>query len=228
MRLEVFRRINQGGTPLSGQDIQLANYGEQSPSLGFIRLVGVYDTKRASLHRFVKTAKDSFGLEYLWSSVPARENWQDLWQDKELARGQTASEMFLWSLMTAQHTQLDNILQNADALTKLNVCFNRGIDEALDVYCAQLHYQDQNRDTPPAIMPLDEMRSSFFAYFSEWIAKLGVAVPSLDLRKHRTVASLIGGGYRTGVKPSNLTSSQCATDCRGDPSSNGVRLNPGN
>ena len=30
-RLEVFRRINQGGTPLSGQDIRLAYYGENSP-----------------------------------------------------------------------------------------------------------------------------------------------------------------------------------------------------
>ena len=110
--------------------------------------------------------------------------------------------------MTAQHTQLDNILQNADALTKLNVRFNRGIDEALDVYCAQLHYQDQNPEAPPAIMPLDEMRLSFFAYFSDWIAKLGVAGPSLDVRKHRTVASLIGGAYRTGVKPGSLTNSQ--------------------
>jgi hypothetical protein len=41
MRLEIFRRINQGGTPLSGQDIRLAYYGEKSPSLALIRLAGV-------------------------------------------------------------------------------------------------------------------------------------------------------------------------------------------
>jgi hypothetical protein len=43
MRLEIFRRINQGGTPLSGQDIRLAYYGAKSRSLALIRLAGVYD-----------------------------------------------------------------------------------------------------------------------------------------------------------------------------------------
>ena len=36
MRLEIFRRINQGGTPLSGQDLRLAYFGETSPSLALI------------------------------------------------------------------------------------------------------------------------------------------------------------------------------------------------
>ncbi|NEQ85009.1 MAG: DUF262 domain-containing protein, partial [Moorea sp. SIO2I5] len=41
-KLEIFRRINEGGTPLSGQDIRLAYYS-QSKSVTFIRLVGIHD-----------------------------------------------------------------------------------------------------------------------------------------------------------------------------------------
>ncbi|MEJ0089585.1 MAG: DUF262 domain-containing protein [Limisphaerales bacterium] len=57
MRLEVFRRINQGGTPLSGQDIRLAYYGGQSSSIAFIRIVGVYDSTKVSGQRFRETTK---------------------------------------------------------------------------------------------------------------------------------------------------------------------------
>src|SRR5450759_1556822 len=64
MRLEIFRRINQGGTPLSGQDIRLAYYGAKSPSLAVIRLAGVYDPDREASGRFLKTARTQFGLAY--------------------------------------------------------------------------------------------------------------------------------------------------------------------
>jgi hypothetical protein len=53
MRLEVFRRINQGGTPLSGQDIRLAYFGDKSPSVAFIRLVGIHDRTAVASSRFI-------------------------------------------------------------------------------------------------------------------------------------------------------------------------------
>lgn len=199
MRLEVFRRINQGGTPLSGQDIRLAYYGEQSPTTAFIRLVGVYDGQRQAAQRFVDSARVNYGLEYPWTDPIAGDSWKDLWEDKELARGQTASEMFLWSLMAAQYTQLDGIIQNKDALAKLNVRFNQNIDDALDVYCAQLNYQDRNPAAPPVLFTSHDLQTSFFPYFAYWIAELGAKGPSLDVRKHRTVASIIGASYRMGI-----------------------------
>ena len=64
--------------------------------------------------------------------------------------------------MSAQYGKVDTILQNSDALQKLNVRFNGGTDEALDAYCAQLHWQDTNRGTPPALMTFDEMHDQFF------------------------------------------------------------------
>jgi Protein of unknown function DUF262 len=199
MRLEVFRRINQGGTPLSGQDIRLAYYGEKSPAVTFIRLVGIYDQDRQASQRFIGMAADKFAVAYPWIDETAREAWQDTWTDKALARGQTASEMFLWSLMAAQYDKLDNLLQNPDALRKLNVRFNKGIDEALDAYCAQLHFQDNNSDVPSVLLSHDQMRDEFFPCFQGWIAHLGASGPSLDVRKNRTVASLIGASFRERV-----------------------------
>lgn len=208
MRLEVFRRINQGGTPLSGQDIRLAYYGDNSPSLAFIRIVGIYDAGRQAAQRFVKTAGVKYGIVYPWTSGAAQEAWNDLWADKDLAKGQTASEMFLWSLMTAQHKELDTLLQNGDALRKLNVSFNKEIDGAMDVYCAQLRFQDTHDGLPPILITFADMRDRFFPVFQTWIAKLGAMGPSLDVRKYRTVAALIGASFREGIATQTWTRDQ--------------------
>lgn len=209
MRLEVFRRINQGGTPLSGQDIRLAYYGDKSPSLALIRLVGIYDRTRLAANRFLVSAKNQYELSYPWTDSSAQEVWQEWWQDKEIARGQTASETFLWSLVVSQVLQLDAILQNDGALQKLNARFNRAIDEALDAYCAQLRWQDANSSTPPAVMPFKEMRDEFFPHFQRWIASLlGQKGPSLPVSKHRIVAAIIGAAYRAKVDARKFSEQQ--------------------
>ena len=208
MRLEVFRRINQGGTPLSGQDIRLAYYGDQSPSIAFIRLVGVYDGQRQAAQRFIDGAREKYGFNYPWDLASANDAWKDMWDEKELARGQTASEMFLWCLMSAQVSELDGIIQNKDAMAKINVRFNQSIDEALDVYCAQLNYQDRHTSVPPVLFSAQELQNGVFPYFAAWIEELGAKGPSLDVRKHRTVASLIGGSYRMKIDIDKFTDAQ--------------------
>jgi hypothetical protein len=205
MRLEIFRRINQGGTPLSGQDIRLAYYGEKSPSLALIRLAGVYDPNREASKRFLERAQE-IGLSYPWKN---HEVWKDWWEDKAISRGQTASEAFLWSLIVAQVDRLNQIMTNQEALKKLNVVFNRDIDAALDAYCAQLRWQDTNSSTPPVLMTYDEMRDSFFPYFEKWINQLiGQKGLSLPLQKHRTVAAVIGAAYRGAIDPNTLIEQQ--------------------
>ena len=119
MKLEVFRRINQGGTPLSGQDIRLAYFGEASTSVTFIRLVGVYDKCSVAANRFISGAKEKFELTFPWTDELAFSTWNDWWAEKEISRGQTASEMFLWSLMAAQASKLDNLLSDRGALGAL-------------------------------------------------------------------------------------------------------------
>jgi hypothetical protein len=209
MRLEVFRRINQGGTPLSGQDIRLAYYGGKSPSLALIRLAGVYDPDRQAAFRFLKSAGEQYGLSYPWKNNSAREVWRDWWEDKEIARGQTPSETFLWSLVVAQVAELNTILQNPSALQKLNTRFNRAIDEALDVYCAQLRWQDSDTSMPPVLMPLKEMRDQFFPHFEQWVGLfLGQKGPNLPVSKHRIVAAIIGAAYKARVDPTNFSEQQ--------------------
>lgn len=200
MRLEVFRRINQGGTPLSGQDIRLAYYGEQSPSLAFIRIAGIYDIERRAAQRFLSSAKTRWGLDYPWSNPAAQEAWSDWWLDKEIAHGQTSSETLLWSMIAAEYQAVDAILGNAAALQKLGTRFNKGIDEVLDVYCAQLRWQDVNHDALPVVLTYDAIRQRFFPHFERMIALLlGRNGPSLPVTKHRLVATAIGASFAAGV-----------------------------
>ena len=206
MRLEIFRRINQGGTPLSGQDIRLAYYGERSASLALIRLAGIYDPDREASKRFLERAQDEFGLSYPWKN---HEVWKEWWEEKAISRGQTASEAFLWSLIVAQVDRLNQIMTNQEALKTLNVGFSRDIDAALDAYCAQLRFQDTDSSMPPVLMTFDEVRDKFFPHFEDWINLLiGQKGVSLQLQKHRTVAAIIGAAYRGHVDLNSLNEQQ--------------------
>ncbi len=211
MRLEIFRRINQGGTPLSGQDIRLAYYGSESPSLALIRLAGVYDRERPAAKRFLKKngPAELLGVEYPWKDEAARKMWESWWAEKEISRGQTASETFLWAFISAQAEKLDNILQNKSALQDLNCRFNGSIDAALDACCAQLRYQDLNTDTPTALMPYSEMRDGFFPAFENWVGYvLGLKGPSLPINKRRTLSAVIGAAYVLSINPLDLNDQQ--------------------
>jgi hypothetical protein len=206
MRLEVFRRINQGGTPLSGQDIRLAYYGENSPSLAFIRLVGVHKPDRQASKRFVENAKSKYGIEYPWKKDTALEAWSDWWEGKELARGQAPSESFLWALIAAQYGKLNDILKSPSALNSLNVRFNKGIDEALDAFCAQLGWQDKNAGVPASLFTLSQLQSRFFPYYEGWIDKLlNQKGPNLNLTKNRMVSSVIGASHLIGLELKDIT-----------------------
>lgn len=206
MRLEVFRRINQGGTPLSGQDIRLAYYGEASPSLAFVRLVGIYDAQRHAANRFSATAQTKYGLSNPWNEFQSPSiAWFDLWDNKELARGQTASEMFLFTVLAAYHAEIDDIIQNGNALTKLGVRFNKSLDEVLDVACAQYRFQDANPDQPPILPTLPELKGRLFPHFAASIEKLTCFGPSLNVQKNRMMATAIGAVYRRRLDPESLT-----------------------
>ena len=62
LRLEIFRRINEGGTPLSGQDIRLSYYS-QSESVKFIQAVGFFDPLREGARRVI----EDVGYPWVWS-----------------------------------------------------------------------------------------------------------------------------------------------------------------
>ncbi len=200
-RLEIFRRINQGGTPLSGQDIRLAYYGEGSPSVTFVRLAGIFDEERPAARRSILNAREKYAIEFPWKS-PELATWRDWWEDKELAKGQTASEMFLWALVASTPEQLDNLLANSATLAHLKVKYDRTVDSALDAFCAQLRYQDrEDAAEPPLLATFGEIRDRFTPHFQQMFQSIaGVYATSTRVTKYRTVATVIGAAYAAEIE----------------------------
>lgn len=209
-RLEVFRRINQGGTPLSGQDIRLAYYGSESPSNAFIRIVGIYDRDRDAARRFLRGAKENYGLEYPWSDQNSYELWNDLWHQKTISIGQTPSEMFLWSLVAACQEKMDDLTKSKELRGHLNIKSSQLIDEVLDLYCAQSQFQDRlPKQAISYVMSVSELRDKYFPFFKSLFVRLvRPENRKLNVAKYRMLAMVIGTAYRLNKKADEITQSQ--------------------
>lgn len=209
MRLEVFRRINQGGTPLSAHDIRLAYYGEKSPSVAFIRLVGIFDTSRPAAVRFVANAEQNYNISHPWTE-PALAAWREWWNDKEIARGQMASESFLLALVAAQYESLDKILQDESARNAIGIRFLGAMDEALDAAVAQMQYQDRRSDSfTPLLMDFPTIQGKFFPFYESWINNiLNRQIPNLSITKHRLASSVVGAAFALDLAVDKLTPKQ--------------------
>jgi len=92
-------------------------------------------------------------------------------------------------------------------LQKLNCRFNRAIDEALDVVCAQLHYQDMNEGANcHLLMTFSEIQGVFFPSFQKWLGIiLAQKGPNIPVSKHRMLASLIGAAHALAINPETLS-----------------------
>ena len=145
-KLEIFRRINEGGTPLTAQDIRLSYYSE-SQSVYFVRLAGIYaDTDSAK--RMIQSAKRK-GVDNPWEQSPeAWQHWIDWWEGKAQAKGQTPSAMFLWYLVFSHRKELDDLTENPSVMRHLGMTLNGSTEQALDTYCAQLQFTDTEGQTP--------------------------------------------------------------------------------
>jgi len=92
LRLEIFRRINEGGVPLSPHDLRLATFGE-SDRVYFIRLAGVFDSTREGSARMILAGREKHKLEHPWKNSAV---WKSWWDDSAHAGGQSPSQMFLY------------------------------------------------------------------------------------------------------------------------------------
>lgn len=207
LKLETFRRINRGGEPLSGQDIRLAYYGDKSPSVTFIRLVGIYSRDRPGPQRFLASARDKYDLSFPWKDE-TYEEWAEWWKEKDLAKGQTPSEMFLWTLVAAYVEQLEQLLTNRDALATLRFSYDRSVDGALDAFCAQLQYQDQHPEAEPLLANVLTIREDLFPFFEDWFNTLLHRGPSLSVRQYRFLGAVIGAAFRLGISAKSVPEKQ--------------------
>ena len=221
-KLEIFRRINEGGTPLSGQDIRLAYYS-QSKAVTFIRLVGIhqhsnnvdedddetdkYDQIKQPSQRMLELAQ-SKGLSNPWdSNIEARNMWYQWWEGKEKVKGQTPSLMFLWYLVCLDRENFNNFLKRPH---HLKMAFGGLTENALDLYCHQLKYQEiEQKDQPKVISDLELISQRYFNGFAEWmevILSRGMSGVSVD--KYKQLALFIAGAVELSISPSNVSHKQ--------------------
>jgi hypothetical protein len=190
LRLEIFRRINEGGTPLSGQDIRLSYYS-QSEVVRFIQTVGFFDPLREGSRRVI----EDVGYPWVWSQYPQRsEQWKEWWSGSRTSLGQTASEMFLWYLISKYRNHIDRILIDRDRLaTNLKLTFRGNSDEVLDIACAQFRYEDLNPEEPRLLPNLETLKKEEFPLFARWWYEivLNCSTRIANVSKHRSIALLI-------------------------------------
>ena len=211
LRLEIFRRINQGGTPLSGQDIRLAYYSE-SLAVKFIQLAGIYDPDRTGSKRMIESSQDE--LSWPWQSIPvAAKLWRSWWSNTKTAIGQTSSEMFLWYIVAGNRSSIDRLLSNRNHLTtNLALTFRNSTDEVLDIVCAELRFEDQNPEIPRLLPDMHLLESKFLNEFQLWWTAIrSKCATQVQVGRHRSVALLIPGLTENFVSPDVLTDVQWGT-----------------
>jgi hypothetical protein len=189
LRLKIFRRINEGGTPLSGQDIRLGYYS-QSQAVRFIQAAGIFDPTREGAKRIIQDV----GYPWPWSNYPNEAaQWTEWWQDTKTALGQTPAEMFLWFLISHYRDKVAAILSNASNLAaNLKLTFRGNTEEVLDIFCAQMRHEEQTTGQPSLLPTLNTLKSDDFPTFVRWWYAIRTNCgPSVSVQKYRTVALLI-------------------------------------
>jgi len=201
-KLEIFRRINEGGTPLTAQDIRLAYYSE-SPTVMLIRLAGIHsDTPAAT--RMLEAAKKR-GVYNPWENQ--NETWKlwcDWWEGKFKSRGQTPSEMFLWYLVTLHRNEMDNLISSPTQMKHLPISFRGSTEEALDIYCAQLQWTDEKGGA--LVFPTyDRGLIEEFNEFAIWIKTiLSMGITGLSVDKYKQAALFIGAAVELKISHSEI------------------------
>ncbi|MCI5168208.1 MAG: hypothetical protein D3903_19505 [Candidatus Electrothrix sp. GM3_4] len=193
LKLEIFRRINQAGTPLSPQDIRLSYYGD-CDTVTFIRIAGIYDVKRQGSERMIESALEKYDLKWPWEDFDddMKNEWKSWWENKLTSTGQTASEMFCWYLIAIYRDQVDEILSNQKYLAKeLRAAFSNKVEDVADIFCAQLHKESENSEEE-RLFNLDDLEKIHFQNFANWFNLLRVSLQSaFVVTKFRRLSFLI-------------------------------------
>ncbi|WP_052507233.1 DUF262 domain-containing protein [Desulfonatronovibrio magnus] len=186
LRLEIFRRINEGGTPLSAQDIRLSYYS-QSERVKFIQAVGIFDKERNAAKRILSR------LNCKWPWEPykeAAELWQSWWSGRKLSIGQKASEMFLWYLISEYQNKMQDLIKDINSIRKLRLNYRGNSDDVLNIFCARL--QEEELTNEEKLMPsLDEIKDKFINFMNWWHKIRTECGKNVSVDKHRIVALMI-------------------------------------
>jgi hypothetical protein len=203
LRLNIFRRINEGGVPLSAQDLRLAEFGG-CPEVCFVRLAGIFSVEGEGAKRMLSVAQETLRLEYPWNDAQA---WRAWWLDTRLAVGQASSEMFLYYVVARDRKRLEQLLSSEKAQQNLRLKNDGTTACVLDLYCAQLMYQSREGSTH-LLVEIDELRN-WFKDFEVWFNVLKqVKVPKLPLNSSTKIAFFIAAASELWRTPNTLSESQ--------------------
>lgn len=191
-KLEIFRRINEGGTPLTPHDIRMSYYSESKTVLG-IRYAGICDDTVAS---YDESHNPWLRNEGAWSV------WKDWWEGKMLSKGQRPSEMFLWYLVQKNKEIVDRLVANPQ---HLGLTFRGSPEEALDIVCAQLKYDEENPTKKIFGINIDK-DFSFFSSSIETLLTQGL--PGISVDKYKQISLIIGAASEMNSSFSTLDDEQ--------------------
>lgn len=208
LRRNIFRRINEGGLPLSRHDLRLSDFGD-SLRVYYIRLSGIFDQERPGSARMLKVA-EKYDLKYPWKN---NESWKQWWSETKLSQGQAPSEMFLYYLIAREVDSVNNLLESQKTLNPLRLNYDRTTASVLDIYCAQAKAEDISsaNDHPQMLAPMKKIEE-WFADFELWFNTLKVAkVPGIKVNSSTKIALFIAALSKTwpGLDgPGQITESQ--------------------
>lgn len=203
LRLEIFRRINEGGVPLSAHDLRLALFGG-SPRVSLIRLAGVFDSQREGARRMLDAAKSAYGIDYPWK---AHAGWNDWWADKAQSAGQEPSQMFLYYVIARNLAGTNTLLSSTALHQSLKLKYDRTTISVLDLYCAQL--QNEESSEAARMLATFETMRNWFADFELWFNALKTEkVPKIPVNSSTKIAFFIAGAAGAWGKPESVTDVQ--------------------
>lgn len=203
LRLEIFRRINEAGVPLSAHDLRLATFGD-SPRTWLIRLAGIFDPDREGAQRMLTHASERHELKLPWKDIGP---WRDWWKDSRQSAGQAPSEMFLFYVIALDLQNLTTLLASSKALQALNLRYDKSTATVLDVYCAQLQREDQSPRAPQMLATMDALKT-WFATFELWFREIRSGGMRISLNSSRKLALFIAAASRQWTSPSAVTDKQ--------------------
>ena len=204
LRLEIFRRINEAGLPLSPHDLRLAVFG-QSDRVYLIRLAGIFDQDREGSRRMIDAAHERYGLGYPWKNPKP---WAAWWKDSAHAVGQAPSQMFLYYAMARDLAGLNTLLKSDQIQQSLGVHYDKTTVSVLDLYAAQLQAESLRAEHAKLLSDMDTLRT-WFGGFEEWFNVIKVAkVPSVPTNSSTKIAFFIAGAAQTWESPRQVTDSQ--------------------
>ncbi|MBI3723690.1 DUF262 domain-containing protein [bacterium] len=202
LRLEIFRRINEAGVPLSAHDLRLATFGA-SDRVQLIRLAGIFDLQREGSRRMIDSAKKRFGLDFPWKQHQA---WAAWWSGAAQSAGQSPSQMFLHYLIARDPARV-HMLQKDDVQRALKVKYHGTTTSMLDLYCAQAEVESGQEVT----QILSDMPTlvRWFADFEQWFNVVKIfRVPRISVNSSTRVALFIAAAAMTWKSPDAVTDSQ--------------------